>query len=179
MKDLLKNISKKDLIDFEYQGGAKKDGETRISLANIDFLAKQSYPPCMLSLHGALRGNHHLKHFGRLQYGLFLKGIGLTLEESLHFWKAEFVKGAIDGDKFDKQYAYNIRHSYGKEGKRADYTPWSCKRVINNKPGVGEYHGCPFKTFKEETLTDFLIGSYGLTAEEVTPILNKRRDNQF
>jgi len=28
-----------------------------------------------------------------MQYGLFLKGIGLTLEEALKFWRQEFSKG--------------------------------------------------------------------------------------
>lgn len=29
---------------------------------------------CMRHLHEALKQNHHLKHYGRLQYWLFLKG---------------------------------------------------------------------------------------------------------
>ena len=33
-----------------------------------------------------------------MQYGLFLKGIGLTLEDSLKFWRQEFSKG-IGEDK--------------------------------------------------------------------------------
>jgi DNA primase large subunit len=70
----------------------------------------------MKTLHGALKKNHHLKHFGRLQYGLFLKGCGLTLEDSLAFWKSEFTK-KVDFEKFERNYAYNIRHSYGKEGR--------------------------------------------------------------
>lgn len=55
-------------------------------------LSRESFPPCMSGLHDALRSEHHLKHFGRLQYGLFLKSIGLTLEQALAFWRSEFIK---------------------------------------------------------------------------------------
>ena len=55
-------------------------------------LARESFPPCMHHLHKALRRDHHLRHFGQLQYGLFLKSIGLTLEQALTFWRTEFTK---------------------------------------------------------------------------------------
>ncbi len=102
----------------------------------------KSFPICMRNLHEALKSNHHLKHYGRLQYALYLKGIGLPLEESLRFWKTEFSKGSISVDKFEKEYAYNIRHSYGKEGKRTSYTPYSCLKIItSHMPGNNDYHG--------------------------------------
>uniref|UniRef100_A0A803TCG0 DNA primase large subunit n=1 Tax=Anolis carolinensis TaxID=28377 RepID=A0A803TCG0_ANOCA len=108
----------------------------KISLEQIDALSVKSFPPCMRQLHKALRENHHLRHGGRMQYGLFLKGIG-----------------KLDADKFDKGYAYNIRHSYGKEGKRTDYTPFSCMKIImSNPPGQGDYHGCPFRHSDPELL---------------------------
>ncbi|XP_042624827.1 DNA primase large subunit-like isoform X2 [Cyprinus carpio] len=71
----------------------------KISLEQIDALSGKSFPLCMRHLHKALRENHHLRHGGRMQYGLFLKGIGLTLDQALQFWRSEFVKGKVDADK--------------------------------------------------------------------------------
>ena len=65
-------------------------------------LSKESFPPCMRHLHESLRRDHHLKHFARLQYGLFLKNIGLTLEQALAFWRAEFTK-KMDVDKVQRR----------------------------------------------------------------------------
>jgi len=67
----------------------------------VNQLAKSSFPLCMQHLHSAVRLHHHLKHGGRQQYGLFLKGIGLSLEEALKFWKSEFTR-ILDGDKVAK-----------------------------------------------------------------------------
>jgi DNA primase large subunit len=61
----------------------------------------------MRNLHEALKNNHHLRHFGRLQYALYLKGIGLSLEESLRFFRTEFSRGAISVDKVSKVSTYN------------------------------------------------------------------------
>lgn len=125
----------------------------KISLDQIDSLSGKSFPLCMRQLHQSLREHHHLRHGGRMQYGLFLKGIGLSLEQALQFWRSEFTRGKVDADKFDKQYAYSIRHMFGKEGRRADYTPYSCMKVIlSNPPSQGDYHGCPFRHSDPELL---------------------------
>uniref|UniRef100_A0A5F4WGA0 DNA primase subunit 2 n=1 Tax=Callithrix jacchus TaxID=9483 RepID=A0A5F4WGA0_CALJA len=126
----------------------------------------------MRQLHKALRENHHLRHGGRMQYGLFLKGIGLTLEQALQFWKQEFIKGKMDPDKFDKGYSYNIRHSFGKEGKRTDYTPFSCLKIIlSNPPSHGDYHGCPFRHSDPELLKQKLQ-SYKISPGGISQILD-------
>ncbi|XP_063772811.1 DNA primase large subunit isoform X2 [Pseudophryne corroboree] len=148
--------------DFSSQRNAGK-----ISLDQIDALASKSFPLCMRQLHKSLREHHHLRHGGRMQYGLFLKGIGLTLEQALQFWKMEFIKGKVDPEKFDKVYAYSIRHNYGREGKRTDYTPYSCMKIIlSNPPGQGDYHGCPFKhsdpELLKQKLQSFKVSSAGI-----------------
>jgi DNA primase large subunit len=174
LAELLKYVSRKELLEFEYDEKTSVKGT--VNLANIDFFAKSAhYPPCMKVLHEKLTEDSHLKHYGRLQYGLYVKGIGLSMDEGMNFWKKKFA-GKMDGDKFDKQYSYNIRHSYGKEGKRTDYTPWSCSKIISQVPGAGEYHGCPFKYFKDEVLSDFLLKKYHLSADQLLPIMDKKRE---
>uniref|UniRef100_A0A8C1BT31 DNA primase large subunit n=1 Tax=Cyprinus carpio carpio TaxID=630221 RepID=A0A8C1BT31_CYPCA len=145
------------------------DFRTRLSKALA--LSGKSFPLCMRHLHKALRENHHLRHGGRMQYGLFLKGIGLTLDQALQFWRSEFVKGKVDADKFDKAYAYSVRHMFGKEGKRTDYTPYSCMKVIlSNPPSQGDYHGCPFRHSDPELLKQKLQ-NYKVSPSGINQIL--------
>lgn len=124
----------------------------------------------MSHLHGQLRANAHLKHFGRLQYGLFLKGIGLSLEDALLFWRRSFHK--IDDDKFNKEYRYNVRHSYGDVGGDANrrgkgYTPYSCQKLLTEPlPGPGQSHGCPYRTFSPDNLIG-LLQNMGVSDREV------------
>ncbi|XP_061141811.1 DNA primase large subunit [Syngnathus typhle] len=144
----------------------------KISLEQIDSLSGKSFPLCMRQLHQSLRENHHLRHGGRMQYGLFLKGIGLSLEQALQFWRSEFIRGKVDADKFDKAYAYSIRHMFGKEGKRTDYTPFSCMKVImSNPPSQGDHHGCPFRHCDPELLKQKLQ-SYKVSPNGITQILD-------
>ncbi|XP_023651017.1 DNA primase large subunit [Paramormyrops kingsleyae] len=143
----------------------------KVSLEQIDSLSVRSFPPCMRHLHEALRENHHLRHGGRMQYGLFLKGVGLTLDQALQFWRSEFIRGKVDHDKFDKAYSYSIRHMFGKEGKRTDYTPYSCVKVIlSNAPSQGDHHGCPFRHSDPELLKQRLQ-AYKVSPSGITQVL--------
>lgn len=130
-----------------------------ISAANIDALS-QHFPLCMKHLHTTLRKNSHLKHFGRLQYTLFLKGIGLTLEDCLLFWRQAFK--LITDDTFNKEYRYNVRHAYGDVGgdvnrRGRGYSPYSCQKILTeHPPGSGEAHGCPYRHLSIDNLTTLL-----------------------
>ena len=91
----------------DYSSIADPDGT--ITSQNIDDLAKQSMPLCMRQVHDGLKQDHNLKHWGRLQYGLFLKGAGMTMEESRIFFQREISK-IMTAEQFQKGYSYNIRH---------------------------------------------------------------------
>lgn len=160
----------------EYTGSNVAAGS--VKLDNIDNLVKESFPLCMRQLHDQLRSDHHLRHGGRMQYGLFLKGIGLTLQQSLTFWRKEFTK-RMDPETFDKSYSYNIRHNYGKEGRRTNYTPFSCNRIItSNPPSAGDHHGCPFRHWDAGSLKNKLK-SLGLTHKGVLEITSKAEGGHY
>ena len=134
----------------------------------------RSSPLCMRSLYDRLRSTHHLKHDGRMQFGLFLKGIGVTLEDSLALWREEFTRGGKTSEQFDKGYAYNIRHNYGQEGKRVNYTPYSCMRIIGATPVGDQAHGCPYRHWDEPRLVAALQ-SMRLGSAVVHEVMDKVR----
>ena len=39
----------------------------------------------------------------------------------------------------------SYRYNYGKEGKKKNWQPWDCMRIIMESIGPGENHGCPFR----------------------------------
>jgi len=82
--------------DAVYADASSISDTTHISANMIDALSKH-FPLCMQNLHRELRKNNHLKHFGRLQYTLFLKGIGLDMNECITFWRQSF-KLITDGE---------------------------------------------------------------------------------
>jgi DNA primase large subunit len=103
VREMITQLGNHNAIDFNlFEAKAPADGE-KISLSDLDYHARQSFPPCMKALHQVLKQQHHLKHYGRLQLGLFLKGMGLSLDESLTYFKHEFTKKHdIDSEKFEK-----------------------------------------------------------------------------
>ncbi|XP_018576961.1 DNA primase large subunit [Anoplophora glabripennis] len=158
----------------EYVAKGDKD---RLDPAHLDAYSKKHFPLCMRNNHEVLRSTHHLKHFSRLQYGLFLKGIGLLYEDAMEFWREEFTK-IMDGDKFDKQYTYNIRYNYGKAGKQVDFSPYSCTKIIMNNVGPGEHHGCPFRHWDLPILKQ-KMGEYGVSSEGIDSVLDLAKAGHY
>ncbi|KAH8700631.1 DNA primase large subunit [Talaromyces proteolyticus] len=166
LNHLSKNFGSAESVYTEGEGVV--DGAP-ITAASIDPLS-QHFPLCMRSLHMTLRKSNHLKHFGRLQYTLFLKGIGLNLDECILFWRQSF-KGYSD-DEFNSKYKYNIRHTYGDVGGDSNrrgrgYPPYSCQKILmDSAPGTGQTHGCPYRHFSVDNLTA-LLQSTGVHDKDV------------
>lgn len=149
----------------EYVSSGDKEG---INLATINTLAKKNYPMCMRHIHDTFKATSHMKHFCRLQYGLFTKGIGLSLEDALTFWRTEFTK-KMDTDKFEKNYSYELKHQYGKVGSMINYSAYSCMKIISQSVGSGEHHGCPFRHFDAAVLRQKLH-EYGVSSQGINEI---------
>ncbi|KDQ60698.1 hypothetical protein JAAARDRAFT_151308 [Jaapia argillacea MUCL 33604] len=181
---ILNNLSQGFLagVPSEWSGndGSSANGEA-IKAEMIDDLARKHFPLCMKNLHDNLRRDRHMKHYGRLQYGLFLKVLGLSIEEAIAFWRKSFSK--ITEDKFNKEYRYNVRHSYGLEGKRANYAAKSCQQILmNDQPGPGDSHGCPYRHFSEDNLQSALLAAYshqGLTSSDLPEIMHAVKSQHY
>ena len=154
--------------------------DRKISADMIDVYAKKHFPMCMRTLHDHLQSRHHLRHYGRLQYTLFLKGIGLSVDEAIIFWRKSYGPQMTD-DRFNKEYKYNIRHNYGLEGSRRSYIPKSCQKIITqDQPGPQDTHGCPFRHFNLDNLVPTLRTNYGIVdASDLNDITNAVKSQHY
>jgi DNA primase large subunit len=166
------------LVNSEPDGASNAlTGATSLDAANV-LKFKDNMPLCMRQIQTGLQEDKKLKHWGRLQFGLFLKGAGLSLDDAMAFFQRHFSR--ITGEEFQKQYAYNIRHMYGKEGKRADYTPYNCSKIIlGNAPSAGDHHGCPFAHYDAEYLSSLLTKLQIGTARDRSEIVSLKKSRQF
>lgn len=122
------------------------------------------FPLCMKNLHNILRKKHRLSHDERFRYSLFLKDIGLPLQEAIYFWRNEYSKSSNGGTcshtwiRDEKKYIYGLRHLYGLEGARKNYNMSSCTRIQIRPSSEG---GCAFKHFDDDYLKSLVVeGSF-------------------
>jgi DNA primase large subunit len=149
-----------------------------VTLRELPAVLETSAPLCMRSSYDVLKTQHHLKHHARLQFGLFLKGIGLTLPDALAFWKTEFMKGGKTAEEFEKQYTYNFKHQYGQAGSMKKYRPFACDKVIGASPDTSGATGCPYRNCSSEALAKALAG-VGLAQKDVGGIVRKAKERHF
>lgn len=132
----------------------------------------------MKALHYNLKREHKLKHWGRLQYGLFLKGAGLGIEGIIQFFETHFGK-IMGHDQFVKDYSYSFRHMYGKEGARKNYTPYSCMKIIMGPPpSAVAFHGCPYKHMGDSQLT-VLLNNMKIPTSDVKDMMELKASGHY
>jgi DNA primase large subunit len=149
-----------------------------IELDDLDERSKY-FPLCMKFQHETLRKTHHLKYFSRMQYGLFLKGLGLSLEDALELWRGEFVK-TMPEKQFWKKYSYLFKHQYGTVGSRIDYAPYACAKILKSTVTTNQIHGCPFKHWDEDVLVKRLKsdGISNLKIAEIVALVRRKKYTQ-
>ena len=177
---LLFNKEKESIMIEEAAKMAKDmpNDEKLRTMNDVDMLSERCFPLCMSLIERHINQYSHLTHFGRLQYTLFLKGAGLSVDESLKFFQKKYEK-KTPLDKFEKEYAYNIKHSYGLEGKRVSYAPYNCEKIINmNGPMGRECHGCPFKTYSADNLRK-ILSTCNLNPMDIEEIISKKKNNEY
>jgi DNA primase large subunit len=125
-----------------------EDVGEKLSLDNFDELLKRSFPPCMRRVVEQQRERKkHLKHAGRLQLRPFLKDCGFTFDESIRWWRDEITKdNEVDITSFEKNYTYDVEHTYGKKGHFQGQNSFGCPKIIGfPAETAGQCHGCLFK----------------------------------
>ncbi|KAI5634236.1 eukaryotic and archaeal DNA primase, large subunit domain-containing protein [Phthorimaea operculella] len=149
----------------------------------VDITSKL-FPPCMLNLHQYLRRKHRLSHTQRFYYSLFLKDIGMPVEEAVEFWRLEYRQIANshscshNWERDEKKYLYSVRHMYGLEGCRKNYTSVSCQRIQSSDTSCSE-GGCPFKSFDSQRLLQILKSQNNLSDPEILQINELKRRHQY
>ncbi|XP_012216390.1 uncharacterized protein [Linepithema humile] len=175
---IIKHDLRLHILNQKVQSYLFKEGTAhgKITIDNID-TEVQKFPLCMQHLHSILKDRHRLSHYARLYYSLFLKEIGMKLEDSIAFWRQEYCKPhtctsicSHDWQSNEKKFIYSIRHMYGLEGSQRNYKTPNCNQICTGISGVTYEGGCPFKDFDADTLINLLHIS--LTKNETEKLIN-------
>ncbi|XP_049870753.1 DNA primase large subunit-like [Pectinophora gossypiella] len=158
-------------------------GEHKLTSQTVD-VSSRYFPPCMLNLHQYLRKKHRLSHSQRFYYSLFLKDIGMSVGEAIDFWRTEYQQSpnshscCHNWQKDEKKFVYGIRHMYGLEGGRKNYTSVNCQRIQNSDTSCSE-GGCPFKSFDNQKMIQVLNSQTKMTNTMMSQICELKRKHQY
>jgi DNA primase large subunit len=138
------------------------NSQFKLNLKNVEQLWKRFFPPCMMHLNQKLKQYNHLKHEGRRQLWLFLKGCGMEAHDNKEFFRKHFMN-KVSGSEL-KGHMYNIEHAYGLVGKKQPERPKNCRNIITGPaPRKDEHHGCPFAHWRKDELQEYLRKNYNIS----------------
>ncbi|MFX0049656.1 MAG: hypothetical protein ACFE8U_00055 [Candidatus Hermodarchaeota archaeon] len=149
-----------DQVVQEIEQKLSKHTQIRSQFSTDDFEGRDLYshpeifPPCMINLYFEFERTGRLTHIHRLQLGFFLKKIGMSVEEQLHYWFEKSVDNVgISFTEFQRTSGYQIRHLYGLEGGKKDYEVPKCSTIATS-------YFCPFVHLAPPLLIKFLGNNY-------------------
>ena len=147
--------------------------DSKLTIKNMEGIWKKLFPPCMLHLNQKIKQNSHLKHEGRRQLWLFLKGCGMDVHDNKEYFRRHFQAKVSASDL--KSHMYNIEHAYGLVGKRQHERPKLCRNIITAPPPKkDEYHGCPFAHWRKEDLAEYLRRNYSISEEALDAVIKQK-----
>jgi DNA primase large subunit len=79
-----------------------------------------------------LKQVNHLKHEGRRQLWLFLKGCGMESADNQEYFRKHLASKVSASDL--KSHMYNIQHAYGMVGKKQPERAKNCRNIISGPP---------------------------------------------
>lgn len=102
-------------------------------------VAGRHFPLCMTVMYERLASEHHLKHWGLQQFSLFLKSIGLPMEQALLFFRQQFsprsvLAGAGVASPAPGLWLLLLRYKTA---------PWACTRAGMFKNAFAVLQACP------------------------------------
>lgn len=137
-----------------------KHTQIRSRFSDVEFKGRdlqshpEIFPPCMIHLYSEFNKTGRLIHIHRLQLGFFLKKIGMSVDDQLHYWYDKSVDNVgISFSEFQRTSGYQIRHLYGLEGGKTDYNVPKCSTIATS-------YFCPFVHLDPEILSNFLRNNF-------------------
>ena len=172
-QDLLGVNESIDQAVQEIEQNLAKHTQIRSQFSSAEFEGKdlqshpEIFPPCMIYLFSEFEKTGRLIHAHRLQLGFFLKKIGMTVDDQLHYWFEKSVDNLnITYAEFLRTSGYQIRHLYGLEGGKKDYDVPKCSTIATS-------YFCPFVHLAPAILLKFLSENYLVREKSITPSRNQ------
>lgn len=146
--------------------------EGRLTMNTIEGVRRTSFPPCIRQLMDGLQQDKKLKHDGRVQLWAFFKAAGMTLDDALKFTFTRMTAYVNP----EKEFKYNVRHVFGKEGGGKGVGAYGCSSKIKCLPADGQYQGCPFK---HQRNLKGQLRSWGAKETDIAKIKKKADDGHY
>lgn len=99
-------------------------------------------PICIKAIIHKMNVEKHLKFNDRNALCLFFKDLNVPVADTVTYLRSKLIQIK------EKELIYNIRHHYGLEGKRANYSCYTCNKLISNCSDSNSV-GCPFYKNKD------------------------------